>query len=115
MSKKTVKAGNFTFDTGLAVPAATRNTTPSELMQKLEAVPVGASFLEEVKLDANVKDAEKETVLRERTNTVRNRVSSAIRRFRIKHPERDFSVRVVNDADLGVGVRVWRKENAKSS
>jgi len=111
---KTVKSGEFTFDTGLDVPAMTRGSRTSETASKLAAMPVGASFLEPVEIPATIKDpAEREKVFKEKARTVSNRLSGAIRRFKKNNPEGfEFAMRTVDDPALGAGVRVWRQEAA---
>jgi len=112
---KTVKSGEFTFDTGLDVPAMTRGSRTSETASKLAAMPVGASFLEPVEVPATIKDpAEREKVFKEKARTVSNRLSGAIRRFKKNNEGFEFAMRTVNDATAGTGVRVWRVEAAKA-
>jgi hypothetical protein len=122
MAKKTtpaketiVEAGGFTFDTGLDVPAPTRARASSELSQKLAAMPVGASFLEEVKVPSNIKAEERTKAFKDAANTARNRVTSTVRRLKQNMPHLVFSVRIVDDGTHGSGVRVWRGEDAASS
>lgn len=110
---KTVKSGEFTFDTGLDVPAMTRGSRTSETASKLAAMPAGASFLEPVEVPDTIKDpAEREKVFKEKARTVSNRLSGAIRRFKKTHEGFEFAMRTVDDPALGTGVRVWRQEAA---
>lgn len=111
----TVEASGFTFDMALPIPAATRASGPgtSEVAMKLEACPVGASFLMPAEADANITDAaEREKDFRDKARKLSNNVSGAIRRFKKKEGmgEREFTIRTVNSADLGAGVRVWRSK-----
>lgn len=113
MNTKTVKSGDYEFETGLDVPALTRATRTSETAQKLAAMPVGASFLEPVERNKSIKDeGERNKVFKETCRTVSNRMSGAIRRFKKNHDGYDFATRVVDDPALGAGVRVWRVEAA---
>ncbi len=113
MKTKTVKAGDFTFETGLEVPAMTRNVRTSETAAKLTAMPIGASFLETVERNKTIKDdVEREKVFKEDCRTVANRLSGAIRRFKAKNEGYEFVTRVVDGAEVGSGVRVWRVEAA---
>lgn len=111
---KTIKSGEFTFETGLKVPAMTRGSRTSETADKLAAMPVGASFLEPVEIRDTIKDAdERDKVFKEKARTVSNRLSGAIRRFKKNNPTGfEFAMRTVDDPDLGTGVRVWRQEAA---
>lgn len=106
-----VTVGKFTFDMGLPVPTVTRNSAnPSEIMAKLAAVPLGASFLEPVAVPENTAEAERDNVFKEKARSMSNRLSGAVRRFKEKHPGVDFQIRTVNDDTLGHGVRVYRVE-----
>lgn len=117
----TTKVGEFEFDTGLAVPPATRNSSSSKDMMMLAAMPVGASFLRTVAEAAeNIKDtAEREKTWTENAQKERNRWSGRTRRFneaRAKQgePQMQFSIRIVNDETLGRGVRVYRIEDVNA-
>lgn len=113
-TSKTVTSGEFTFDTGLGVPPMTRGARTSETSAKLQAMPVGASFLEPVEVPAAIKDAgEREKVFKEKARSVSNRLSGAIRRFKKANPEGyEFAMRTVDTPEMGTGVRVWRVEAA---
>lgn len=112
---KTVETGGFKFDTGLPVPAMVRGARSSETAEKLAAMPVGASFLEDVTVSEAIKgDAERDKAFKEQARTVSNRLSGAIRRFKKNNPGFEFLMRTVNDPALGTGVRVWRVEEAKA-
>lgn len=111
---KTIKQDGFEFDAGLPVPALTRGGNTSETMKKLQAMPVGASFLEAVAVPTSIKDAdERAKAFKEATRTVSNRLSGAIRRFKKNHEGYEFAMRTVDDEANGSGVRVWRVEAAK--
>jgi hypothetical protein len=113
MKPKVVKGGDFTYETGLEIPAMTRATRTSETALKLASMPVGASFLEKVEPNTSIKDkGERDKAHKEACRTVSNRLSGAIRRFKTKNEGFEFATRVVNDAELGQGVRVWRVEAA---
>lgn len=108
---KTVKVGDFEFETGLPIPAMTRGTRTSETAAKLAALPVGASFLEPVTVPDTIKSAdEREKAFKEAARTASNRLSGAIRRFKKSNSGYEFAMRTVNDTEMGSGVRVWRQE-----
>lgn len=110
---KTQKVGGFEFDMGLEVPAVSRDTAPSEDAQKMEAMPVGASFLVPVSVPDTLKSpAEREKALAEGQRKVMNRLSGTKRRVVNKHAERNFVVRKVNDEKQGQGVRVYREADS---
>ncbi len=102
----------FKFDTGLPLPAPTRTGRASEMMRRLAAMTPNVSFLENVEVPANTKASEKAEKLKELQGKTRNRLTSSIRRFKEKNPDHphDFVVRLVNDKELGTGVRVYCTE-----
>lgn len=108
----TTAASEFKFDTGLAIPPAARGARTSAIARKLQAMPVGASFLEAVTVPDTIKDdAERDKVFKETARTLSNRLSGTIRRFKKSNPDaNDFELRTVNDDTLGRGVRVWCKD-----
>lgn len=111
---KTTKAGGFEFDLGLPVPDPVRSARTSETAQKLAAMPVGASFLEEVARKTEIKDeAEREKIFKEDQRSTASRIAGAIRRFttaRAKDGDESykFESRTVDNPELGSGVRVYR-------
>jgi hypothetical protein len=109
-----VTVGAFTFDVGLPIPSATRSPAKaSDDAAKLEAMPVGASFLVPVVVPESVTDAaEIEKTFREKVKSTTNRLSGLVRRFKKAHSGYEFALRTVNDAALGRGVRVFRVEAA---
>lgn len=107
---KKVKNDGFEFETGVAIPPAARNSAPSEIHMKLAAMPLGASFLEPVKVPDTIKDeAERAAAFKDDARKLSNRLSGAARRYKENHPEFNFLIRTVNDA-TGSGVRLWRIE-----
>ena len=110
---KTVKSGQFEFDTGMTVPATVRGARSSETADKLAAMPVGASYLEPVTVPDTIKgDVERDKAFKEIARTTSNRMSGVIRRFKKNNEATEFAIRTVNDPVLGQGVRVWRVEAA---
>lgn len=92
------------YDTGLAIPAATRLAPSSPLRTTLTTMPVGASVLVPLKPE----DGDQATA-RARS---RSRINGLIARIRKDNPDLQFAVRAVDSEELGVGVRVWRQEAA---
>lgn len=110
-----VEAGGFVFDAALPVPTPSRVAGTSELAQKLAAMPVGASFLEACEeAPASAAAGEKAKIFAESQTRVKNRMSGAVRRFKLKEGNgvKNFAIRAVNDVTLGRGVRVYRLEDS---
>lgn len=105
----TAAAPEFQFDDGLEIPPARKPAT-TDLTRKLQAMPVGKSFLEAVTVPDSVVGAEREKVFTELSRKVANRLSGAARRFTKANPAYAFEIRTVRDDKLGHGVRIWRKE-----
>lgn len=103
-------ASPFHFDMDLPIPTVARVARTSDTAAKLAAMPVNASFLEPVIVPATITDpVEASKTFKELARSTSNRLSGAIRRFKKSNPSHDFEMRTVDDAILGVGVRVWRK------
>ena len=108
-----VSSSDFTIETGFEVPA--RSLTfgggrggPSYPFAQM---PVGASFLAAVTVPDTIQDdGERAKAFKELTRKVSNRISGAIRRYKLANAGFDFAIRTVNDDKLGRGVRVWRVE-----
>lgn len=106
------EAPKFDFEE-LPIPAkgvfGGRSSEANELTEKLAAVPVGKSFLEEVTVPDSITDAkEREKTFKEEAKRATNRITGAVRRFKAKNAGYEFAIRTVNDDTLGHGVRVWR-------
>lgn len=106
----TVTVGKFTFDVGVPVPAASRiASAKSDDAERLEAMPVGASYLEPVAVPDSVTDAaEREKTFKEKARSTTNRLSGLVRRFKKNHADYEFALRTVPMQ----GVRVYRIEKA---
>ena len=106
----TVTVGKFTFDVDVPVPAASRiASAKSDDAERLEAMPVGASYLEPVTVPDTVTDeAEREKTFKEKARSTTNRLSGLVRRFKKNHADYEFALRTV----AGQGVRVYRIEKA---
>lgn len=110
---KTVRSGQFEFDTDMPVPTPVRGARSGETADKLAAMPFGASYLEPVTVPDTIKgDVERDKAFKEIARTTSNRVSGVIRRFKKNNENTEFTIRTVNDPVLGQGVRVWRVEAA---
>lgn len=107
---QTVTVGKFVFETGIPVPAAARSpSAKSDDVERLEAMPVGASYLEPVTVPDTVTDAaEREKTFKEKAKSTTNRLSGLVRRFKKNHADCEFALRTV----AGQGVRVYRIEKA---
>lgn len=113
---KGAAAPAFSFDE-LPIPAKRafggKSDASNELTEKLKAVPVGKSFLEEVKVPETITDAtERAKAFKDEARRASNRITGAVRRFKKANAGYEFAIRTVDDDTLGHGVRVWRVEAA---
>lgn len=106
-------ADEFQFD-DLPIPVRTaprgKAAGASDVVRRLQAVPVGKSFLVPVTVPETITDAtERAKAFKEGQRRTSNSLSGAIRRFKKTEPVKNFSIRSVGDATYGFGVRVFRE------
>lgn len=115
---------SFSYDDDMPIPGRrtgfTKSDQPNETMQRLLHMPEGKSFIETVTVpETIVGDEERLAEFKRVAKAISNRLAGAIRRLRLQNngalEARNYAMRVVMDAKLGYGVRVWREQDTSAA